>query len=133
MLTVNNLDIRFGEKLLFNNVSARINDNDRVGLVGVNGAGKSTLLKVIGGITETDPGIVKRPKRFTVPYLPQEATALDTGRTIYQEAENAFRNEPSGGILRRGVARGAGNQKGSHSRAREARNTNAAQNAQHPT
>jgi ATP-binding cassette subfamily F protein 3 len=90
MLTVNNLDIRFGEKLLFNNVSARINDNDRVGLVGVNGAGKSTLLKVIGGITETDPGIVKRPKRFTVAYLPQEATALDTGRTIYQEAENAF-------------------------------------------
>jgi len=90
MLTVNNLDIRFGDKLLFNNVSARVNDNDRIGLVGVNGAGKSTLLKVIGGITEMDPGIVKRPKRFSVAYLPQEATALDTGRTIYQEAENAF-------------------------------------------
>jgi len=90
MLTVNNLDIRYGDKLLFNNVSARINDNDRIGLVGVNGAGKSTLLKVIGGITEMDPGIVKRPKRFSVAYLPQEATALDYGRTIYQEAENAF-------------------------------------------
>ncbi len=90
MLTINNLDIRYGEKHLFRDVSARINDNDRIGLVGVNGAGKSTLLKIISGITEIDPGIVSRPKRFSVAYLPQEATALDTGRTIYQEAENAF-------------------------------------------
>ena len=90
MLTVNNLEIIYGDKLLFNNVSARINDNDRIGLVGVNGAGKSTLLKVIGGISEADPGVVKRPKRFSVAYLPQEASALDSGRTIYQEAENAF-------------------------------------------
>jgi ATP-binding cassette subfamily F protein 3 len=90
MLTVNNLEIIYGDKLLFNNVSVRINDNDRIGLAGVNGAGKSTLLKIIGGISETDPGVVKRPKRLSVAYLPQEATAIDTGRTIYQEAENAF-------------------------------------------
>lgn len=90
MLTVNNLDIIFGDKHLFNNVSGRINDNDRIGLVGVNGAGKSSLLKIVCGITETDPGVVKRPKQFSMAYLPQEATALDSGRTIYQEAENAF-------------------------------------------
>jgi ATP-binding cassette subfamily F protein 3 len=90
MLTVNNLDILYGDKLLFNNISARINDKDRIGLVGVNGAGKSTLLKIISGIAETDPGVVNRPKRFTTAYLPQEAAALDSGRTIYQEAENAF-------------------------------------------
>jgi ATP-binding cassette subfamily F protein 3 len=90
MLIINNLDILYGNKHLFNNVSARINDNDRIGLVGVNGAGKSTLLKIIGNIIETDPGVVNRPKRFSMAYLPQEATALDTGRTIYQEAENAF-------------------------------------------
>ena len=90
MLTVNNLDILYGDKHLFNNVSARINANDRIGLVGVNGAGKSTLLKIISGIAETDPGVVNRPKRFSVAYLPQEATAYDSGRTIYQEAENAF-------------------------------------------
>jgi ATP-binding cassette subfamily F protein 3 len=90
MLTINNLDILHGDKHLFNNVSARINDNDRIGLVGVNGAGKSTLLKIICNIIETDPGVVNRPKRFSMAYLPQEATALDTGRTIYQEAENGF-------------------------------------------
>jgi len=90
MLTINNLDILYGDKHLFNNVTARINDNDRIGLVGVNGTGKSTLLKVICNIIETDPGVVNRPKCFSMAYLPQEATALDTGRTIYQEAENAF-------------------------------------------
>jgi ATP-binding cassette subfamily F protein 3 len=90
MLTVNNLDIRHGDKHLFNNVSARINEKDHIGLVGVNGAGKSTLIKIISGIIETDPGVVNRPRRFSVSYLPQEATALDTGRTIYHEAENAF-------------------------------------------
>jgi len=90
MLNINNLDIIYGDKHLFNNVSARINDNDRIGLVGVNGAGKSTLLKIICNSIETDPGVVTKPKRFSMAYLPQEATALDTGRTIYQEAENAF-------------------------------------------
>ncbi len=90
MLTVNNLDIQFGNKHLFNNVSARINESDRIGLVGVNGAGKSTLLKIICGLSETDPGVVNQPKQFKAAYLPQEAAALDTGRTIYQEAENAF-------------------------------------------
>ena len=90
MITINNLDILYGDKHLFKNVSARINNNDRIGLVGVNGAGKSTLLKIISGIVESDPGVVNRPKSFSVAYLPQEATALDTGRTIYQEAENAF-------------------------------------------
>jgi ATP-binding cassette, subfamily F, member 3 len=90
MITINNLEILYGDKHLFNNISARINDNDRIGLVGVNGAGKSTLLKIICGINETDPGVVNRPKRFSAAYLPQEATAFDTGRTIYQEAENAF-------------------------------------------
>jgi ATP-binding cassette subfamily F protein 3 len=90
MFSINNLDIQYGEKHLFKDISVRINDNDRIGLVGVNGAGKSTLLKILCNIIETDRGVVSRAKRATVAYLPQEATALDSGRTIYQEAESAF-------------------------------------------
>jgi ATP-binding cassette subfamily F protein 3 len=90
MFSINNLDIQYGEKHLFKDVSARINDNDRIGLVGVNGSGKSTLLKILCNIIETDRGVVSRAKRATVAYLPQEASALDSGRTIYQEAESAF-------------------------------------------
>jgi ATP-binding cassette subfamily F protein 3 len=90
MFSINNLDIQYGEKHLFKDVSARINDNDRIGLVGVNGSGKSTLLKILCNIIETDRGVVSRAKRATVAYLPQEASTLDSGRTIYQEAESAF-------------------------------------------
>jgi ATP-binding cassette subfamily F protein 3 len=90
MFSINNLAIQYGEKHLFKDVSARINDNDRIGLVGVNGSGKSTLLKILCNIIETDRGVVSRAKRATVAYLPQEASALDSGRTIYQEAESAF-------------------------------------------
>ncbi len=49
MLSVNNLDIRFGEKYLFKNISVQVHKGNRIGLVGVNGAGKTTLLKIMGG------------------------------------------------------------------------------------
>ncbi|MCF6290094.1 MAG: ABC-F family ATP-binding cassette domain-containing protein [Desulfobacterales bacterium] len=90
MLTINKLDISYGDKHLFKEVSARINPNERIGLVGVNGAGKSTLLKIIANQIETDSGVVTRPRNFSVAYLPQEASGLTSERTIYQEAETAF-------------------------------------------
>ncbi|MDA8163722.1 MAG: ABC-F family ATP-binding cassette domain-containing protein, partial [Desulfobacteraceae bacterium] len=90
MLSVNNLDIRYGDKHLFKNISVRLTGQERVGLVGVNGAGKSTLLKIMAGIIETDGGVVTRSRRATVGYLPQEITSFPSGRTLYQEAETAF-------------------------------------------
>ena len=90
MITINDLNIQFGDKHLFRQVSARINPDDRIGLVGVNGAGKSTLLKIIAGLTETDAGVLIRAKTATVGYLPQETSAFAAGRTLYQEAESAF-------------------------------------------
>ena len=40
MLSVNRLDIRFGDKHLFKDISVRVHEGNRIGLVGVNGAGK---------------------------------------------------------------------------------------------
>jgi len=48
MITINDLSLQYGEKHIFRHVSNRINNKDRIGLVGVNGTGKSTLLKMIG-------------------------------------------------------------------------------------
>ena len=90
MLSVNNLDIRFGEKHLFKEVSVQIYEGNRVGLIGVNGAGKSTLLKIMAGIAATDDGVVTRAKSMTIAYLPQESNELLSGRTLYEEAETAF-------------------------------------------
>lgn len=90
MLSINNLNIQFGEKHLFKDVSVRVHPNDRVGLVGVNGSGKSTLLKIMAGVTGTDAGIVTRGKQTTVGYLPQEITSAPAGRSLYEEAQTAF-------------------------------------------
>lgn len=90
MLSVNNLDIRFGEKYLFKNVSVQVHQGNRIGLVGVNGAGKSTLLKVMAGIASTDDGVVSCSKYFSIGYLAQESAELFSKRSLYAEAETAF-------------------------------------------
>jgi ATP-binding cassette subfamily F protein 3 len=90
MLSINHLDIRFGEKHLFRDVSAVVHPGDRIGLVGVNGAGKSTLMKIMAEETAADDGVVSRSKLFSVAYLPQETALISSGRTLYEEAEQAF-------------------------------------------
>lgn len=90
MLTINNLNIQFGAKHLFRNISAQINDHDRIGLVGVNGAGKTTLLKIMAGIVDADDADVRRQKHATVSYLPQEVISDTSDRTLYEEAETVF-------------------------------------------
>ena len=90
MLSVNHLDVRYGEKHLFKDISVRVHEGNRIGLVGVNGAGKSTLLKIMAGAAATDDGVVSRAKNFTVAYLPQESSALVSKNTLYEEAETAF-------------------------------------------
>ncbi|MBU0665101.1 MAG: ABC-F family ATP-binding cassette domain-containing protein [Proteobacteria bacterium] len=90
MLSINHLDVRFGEKHLFKDISQRVHAGDRIGLVGVNGAGKSTLLKIMAGVSACDDGVITKSKHFSVGYLPQESSALVSDNTLYQEAESAF-------------------------------------------
>jgi len=90
MISVNNLDLRYGDKHLFRNISVQVYGENRIGLVGVNGSGKSTLLKIMAGISATDDGVVSRSRYFTVGYLPQESDDLLSDRSLYEEAETAF-------------------------------------------
>ncbi|BCL61708.1 ABC transporter ATP-binding protein [Desulfomarina profundi] len=90
MLSVNNLDLRYGKKHLFKNVSVQVHSGNRIGLVGVNGAGKSTLLKFMAGVSATDDGVISRSKHFTVGYLAQESDDLVSERSLYEEAKSAF-------------------------------------------
>ena len=90
MLSINHLDIRYGNKHLFKDVSTVVYKNDRIGLVGVNGTGKTTLMKVMAGKTATDDGVVQMARHFTVAYLPQESSAVMSDCTLYEEAERSF-------------------------------------------
>lgn len=90
MININNLSLQYGEKHIFRNISCRINNRDRIALVGSNGTGKSTLLKLVAGVSQADPGIITKAKNDSTGYLPQEITGIQLDRTIYQEAEQAF-------------------------------------------
>ena len=56
MLSFNNLSLRRGSNLLFEDVSFTVHRNNKVGLVGANGTGKTSLFKMILGEFESDQG-----------------------------------------------------------------------------
>ena len=76
MIDIGNLRLVLGGKLLYDNLSWRINDGTKVGLVGANGSGKTTLLKVLMGIIEPDSGDLSITSGHKIGYLPQDLHEL---------------------------------------------------------
>lgn len=73
----------YGEKTLFKDVNFIINENDRIGLIGVNGSGKTSLLNVISGETSPEKGTITKPNDYTIGYLKQQPE-LDESKTIME-------------------------------------------------
>src|SRR5690242_9987015 len=61
----------FGAERIFADVSFRIEEYDRIGLVGPNGAGKSTLLNLLAGRLEPDEGTIALARNLRIGYLTQ--------------------------------------------------------------
>jgi ATP-binding cassette subfamily F protein 3 len=89
MVSVNNLELFFADRPLFDQISFNIRPDDRIGLVGKNGAGKTTLLKAIAGVQPIDGGQVAIPKGSTIGYLPQDMDFV-SGRTVWDETKSSF-------------------------------------------
>jgi len=56
MLSVSNLSVQFGKRILFDEVNTSFNTGNCYGIIGANGAGKSTFLKIIAGVQEPTSG-----------------------------------------------------------------------------
>src|SRR5947208_6649980 len=80
MLSVSNVSMRYGAKILFDEVSTAFTPGKRYGLTGPNGAGKTTFMNLLSGELEPQKGSVVRPKRLGV--LSQEQFAFDAYRVI---------------------------------------------------
>ncbi len=89
MLSLSNIYIQYGDRILLDRVSLVIKPGERVGLVGRNGAGKSTILKIIAGEMSPQEGNVVVPNHFTLGYLHQDML-LPKGKTVIDETMTAF-------------------------------------------
>jgi ATP-binding cassette, subfamily F, member 3 len=79
---------RFGERLVFSDVSFRLAHGDRVGLVGPNGVGKTTLLRIAAGLDSPDAGNVALARGTRIGFLEQELLAAAVG-TVEDHARGA--------------------------------------------
>ncbi|WNZ72905.1 ABC-F family ATP-binding cassette domain-containing protein [Borreliella garinii] len=82
MITVNNLEVVFGERVLFKDVNIKFSSGNCYGIIGANGAGKSTFLKVLGGMIESTKGEIFIPKNQRVAALEQDQFAYDAYKVI---------------------------------------------------
>jgi ATPase subunit of ABC transporter with duplicated ATPase domains len=80
MLSVSNVSMRYGAKILFDEVSTAFTPGKRYGLTGPNGAGKSTFMKLLSGEIEPQKGTVVRPRKVGV--LSQDQYAFDAHSAI---------------------------------------------------
>jgi len=80
MISVSNVSMRYGSKILFEDVSTTFTAGRRYGLTGPNGAGKTTFMKVLSGDLDPQKGVVVRPKKLGV--LRQDQYAFDAYRVI---------------------------------------------------
>ena len=98
MITINNLSLRYGKRVLFEDVNTRFTEGNCYGIIGANGAGKSTFLKIISGEIDPTTGKVDITKGQRMSVLKQnhyefdEVTVLDTvirGNTTLYEVMKA--------------------------------------------
>jgi ATPase subunit of ABC transporter with duplicated ATPase domains len=80
MLSVNNITMRFGARILFEDVTCSFLEGRRYAITGPNGAGKSTLMKILEGEFEPTKGSITRPKKLGI--LRQDQFAFDEFRVI---------------------------------------------------
>src|SRR5690625_7867008 len=91
MITVQNLTLNFGSRILFEDVNVQFTEGNCYGVIGANGAGKSTFLKIIAGEMEQSKGAVELTPGQRVAGLRQdhfqcdEETGLDTGLRGHEE------------------------------------------------
>lgn len=89
LLSFDHLTKYFGDKKIFADISASVEDRDRIGIIGRNGTGKTTLLNILCANLAFDGGNLNIGKKTTIGYLCQNS-GLESDSTIYEEMRKVF-------------------------------------------
>ena len=90
VVRANNLSMRFGDKVVFRDLTFLIKKGERVFFAGPNGCGKSTLMKVLVGKLAPTGGTVELGYNIKAAYYDQENQNLDENSTVLDELWNAY-------------------------------------------
>ncbi|MBT8325482.1 MAG: ABC-F family ATP-binding cassette domain-containing protein [Winogradskyella sp.] len=90
MLNIHNLSISFQGEYLFEEITFKLGQGDRIGLIGKNGAGKSTLLKILSKEQEPDTGQMAADKDLKIGFLKQDID-FEYGKTVLEESYDSFK------------------------------------------
>lgn len=85
LLTLEHVTKSFTDRILLNDVAFGINENEKIGVVGINGMGKSTLLKIVAGIETFEEGKMSMGNHVKICYLPQ-TPVFEPGTTVLKAA-----------------------------------------------
>ena len=96
LTSLNNVSLAFGGPLLLDGASLRINEGERLCLLGRNGAGKTSLMRLIAGELQPDRGEISRKQGLTTALLPQDVPRGLTG-TVHDLVTGGL--GPKGGLL----------------------------------
>tara|TARA_R110002110_G_scaffold257782_2_gene473779 strand:- start:523 stop:2433 length:1911 start_codon:yes stop_codon:yes gene_type:complete len=89
MMNIHNLSISFQGEYLFEDLTFKLGNGDRIGLIGKNGAGKSTMLKILSKEMAPDTGQIAADKELKIGFLKQDIDFI-FGRTVLEESYEAF-------------------------------------------
>lgn len=85
LLTMEHITKAYTDRVLLDDVAFSINENEKIGVIGINGMGKSTLLKVAAGIEPYDEGKISMGNQVKICYLPQ-TPVFEEGTTVLKAA-----------------------------------------------
>jgi ATP-binding cassette subfamily F protein 3 len=83
MLNFNNITLRRGTRVLFQEATFTLHDGQKIGLTGANGTGKSSLFALIRGELTPDSGAIGLPPRLTIAHVAQETPSLPRAAIDY--------------------------------------------------
>ena len=89
IIEISNFSQNYGDRQLYDNANFVLNNNEKIGIVGLNGAGKSTLLKILSGDVLLDNGKIYKNPRYRIKYLDQHAE-IEGDLTIKEYLAGAF-------------------------------------------
>ena len=91
LIEINNGTMFYGANDVFNNIDFKVNELEKIALIGRNGSGKTTLLKVLLGEEKLESGQVYKTNKLTISYLKQNAL-IDSHKSVKEEILEAFKD-----------------------------------------